>query len=299
MYTRRVSEPRIAFATCRQYSELVDDDRRAIPELVARGVRVEAAIWDDASVDWARFDLVVVRSTWDYPERRDAFLAWADSVPRLANPAAVLRWNTDKRYLRDLASAGVPVVPTAWFEPGDAIRLPEGGVHVVKPSVGAGSRGAGRFDLGNAAERALAETHARRLHDEGATVMVQPYLDAVDVHGETAILHFGGRRSHAIRKAPLLAGPETEVSGLFREEQIAARVPSEAEVAAADAVLAAIPRRFASALTYARVDLLPSAEGRPLLLELELSEPSLFLAYDEGAPARFAEAIVAALEPRR
>jgi glutathione synthase/RimK-type ligase-like ATP-grasp enzyme len=290
-----MTERRVALVTCRQFAQLDHDDRLVIPALAALGVLAEPVVWDDPSVDWAAYDLAVVRSAWDYVDRRDDFLAWARSVPRLANSAAVLEWNTDKHYLRDLSAAGVPVVPTEWFEPGDDLGLPASGVHVIKPSIGAGARDVGRFDISDPSEQELARKHGERLLDRGATVMVQPYLDAVDNQGETALLHLGGRLSHAIRKSALLSGPDTEVSGLFREERITAREPSTTEAETAAAVLAAVPPELSAGLLYARVDLVPDADGRPALLELELSEPSLFLTYDPRAAARFAAAISARL----
>ena len=288
-----MTERRVALVTCRDFDRLDADDRLVIPELAIRGVHAEPIVWNDPTVDWERFDLAVVRSTWDYVDSRDDFLAWARSVPRLANRAEVLEWNTDKRYLRELADAGVPVVPTEWFDRGDAFRLPERGEYVVKPSVGAGGRDAGRFDLAVPAERELAQKHGQRLLDRGATVMVQPYLRAVDEVGETALLHFGDELSHAIRKSALLSGAETEVAGLFREERIERREPSASEIETAAAVLRAVPPGLSEGLLYARVDLIPDADGRPVLLELELSEPSLFLAHGSRAAAQFAAAISA------
>jgi glutathione synthase/RimK-type ligase-like ATP-grasp enzyme len=290
-----MTDRRVALATCREFADLDDDDRLVIGELAARGIEAHPLVWDDASVDWAGFDLTVVRSTWDYVDRREEYLAWAQSVPRLANPADVLRWNTDKTYLRHLSAAGAPVVPTSWFSPGDPVALANDGVVVIKPSVGAGSRDAGRFDLADADDRDVAGKHVRQLLDRGQTVMVQPYLDAVDTHGETALLYFNGEFSHAIRKAALLADSDTEVDGLFREETIAARQPSVAERAAAQSVLAAAATQVGWPLLYARVDLLPGPDGVPVLLELELSEPSVFLAHDVGAASRFAAAIDARL----
>jgi hypothetical protein len=281
----------VALATCRQYAKLDEDDRLVIPSLAEQGIRAEPAVWDDPTVNWSSFDLVVVRSTWDYIDCRNDFLAWADSIPCLANAADVLRWNTDKRYLRELAQADVPVVPTEWLEPGDEINLPADGEYVIKPAVSAGSRDAGRFDLSDAAQRELAVKHTRGLLDRGLTAMVQPYLDAVDTAGETALLFMAGHFSHAIRKAPLLTGPDTAVDGLFRFEEITPRQASKAELDTAEAVLAAIPAERADELLYARVDLIPAADGQPVLLELELAEPSLFLARDNGAAARFAAAI--------
>lgn len=265
------------------------DDELLVGPLKERGVEVEAAVWDDPAVDWSRFDLVVIRSTWDYHSRRADFLSWARSVPRLCNPAPVLEWNTDKRYLRELVAAGVPVVPTEWVGPGETWAPRAGGPIVVKPTVSAGGLDSGRYDP---AEFDLAAAHVRRLTDAGRTVMVQPYLTAVDTAGETALMFVGGGFSHAIRKGALLTGPDTGVAGLYRQEVITPREPSASERALAERVLDAVPFDRA-ALLYARVDLIPDAAGEPVLLELELAEPSLFLAHADGAPARLATAIAA------
>lgn len=280
---------RVALVTCREFADLDEDDRLLIPELAARGIDAGPVVWDDATVDWDRYDLAVVRSTWDYVDRRDEYLEWAASVPRLANTAPTIAWSTDKRYLRELEADGVPVVPTTWLEPGDEVALAVDGVVIIKPSVGAGSRDAGRFDLAGP-ERELADKHVRRLLERGETVMIQPYLDAVESAGETAMLFAGGRFSHAIRKEALLHGPDVAVRALFRPEAISPRVPAAAELEAAERVLAAVRAHVPDPL-YARVDVLPGADGRPVLLELELAEPSLFLRHDTGAPARFAAAI--------
>jgi glutathione synthase/RimK-type ligase-like ATP-grasp enzyme len=286
-----MADRRVALATCADFARLDDDERAVIPVLAAWGIRAEPVVWTDETVDWDSFDLTVIRSTWDYVDRHDEFLDWVASVPRLANAADVVRWNTDKRYLRDLAEADLPVVTTSWLESGDEVDLPRQGGYVLKPAVGAGSRDAGRFELGDPNERALAVKHAQRLLDRGATVLIQPYLDAVDTVGETALLFLGGRFSHAVRKAPLLTGPDTAVEGLFRQEQIAPRSPSRRELSVAEAVLAGLPGGWADGLLYARVDLIPGASGQPVLLELELTEPSLFLSHDDLAADRFAAAI--------
>ena len=115
---------RLALVTCATLPDLDPDDRLLLEPLRHLGVDVTAAIWDDPTVDWAGFDLAVIRSTWDYPARRDVFVDWARRVPRLANPADVIVWNTDKRYLADLAAAGIPIVPTTWLAPDDSVALP-------------------------------------------------------------------------------------------------------------------------------------------------------------------------------
>jgi glutathione synthase/RimK-type ligase-like ATP-grasp enzyme len=263
---------RIALATCAALPDLDPDDRLLAAALGGRAV---PAVWDDPAVDWDAFELVVVRSTWDYVGRREAFLAWADALgDRLRNPPEVLRWSTDKRYLGDLAAAGLPVVETAFPGPGEP--LPTAPV-VVKPAVGAGSIDAARHD-----DPRAAAAHVARLHAGGRAALVQPYVDAA----ETALLYLGGAYSHAIRKGPMLAeGAERDASGLYVTEEISAAEPSTAEREVADRVMAWVTGRF-GALLYARVDLLGGA-----VLELELAEPSLFFAHAPGAAERMAVAI--------
>ena len=289
--------PTVGLATCREFPNLDDEDRLLIPALGRLGIEAVPVVWTDEDVDWAAFAAVVIRETWDYSDDRDRFLAWAErvaAVTTLLNPADVVAWNTDKVYLRELADAGVPVVPTRFLEPGDepAGWLPEGEFAdvVVKPAVSCGSRDTVRYHTGDPLDEA--EQHVRRLLDDRRTVMVQPYLDAVDTVGETALLFFDGGFSHAIRKGPLLArGIEGEkVEGLFVQEQIDPREPTAAERGVAERVIACIPGGIERVL-YARVDLIPGRDGEPLLLELELTEPSLFLSHDTQAPDRLAAAI--------
>src|SRR5215213_5753384 len=114
---------RVALATCRELPTLDADDARLLGLLALHGLAAAPAVWDDPAVDWSGFDLIVLRSTWDYPKRPAAFLAWVDRLPRVLNPAPVVRWNADKRYLLDLAAAGVPVIPTTVVGPRDAFVL--------------------------------------------------------------------------------------------------------------------------------------------------------------------------------
>ncbi|MYW01573.1 hypothetical protein [Streptomyces sp. SID3343] len=285
-------EPRVALATCAELPDLDPDERLLLEPLAARGIRVEPAVWDDPGVDWAAYDLVILRSVWDYPGRHREFVEWAESVPRLANPAAVVAWNTDKAYLRDLTRVGLPVVETLWLEPDSTVTLPTTGVHVVKPTVSGGSRDTARYDMGIPEKRALAAGHATNLLAAGRTVMVQPYLEAVDTAGETALIYFDGVFSHAIRKGPMLDDSPPHVEDLFKAEDISPRDPSDAELAVAARVMTEIPF---GPLLYARVDLVPAADGTPTLLELELCEPSLFLGHCPAAADRFADAIAASL----
>jgi glutathione synthase/RimK-type ligase-like ATP-grasp enzyme len=270
---------RVAIAGCTELSD--PEEPLLVDALAGVGVQAEGRPWDSAA-DWASYDLVVVRSTWDYVGRRDEFLAWADSVPRLANPAAVLRDNTDKRYLGRLATAGVPVVPTTYP---DADWEPPTGEYVVKPTVSAASADTARYRPG---QEMAAREHVRRLQSEGRGVMVQPYLAGVETANETSVLYLGGQVSHGAFKTAALAG-ERALHPL--ELELGPREPSGEELAVAAQVIAAVD----APLLYARVDLLPGPDG-PLLLELELTEPYLFLGTSDGAADRFAAAIVLWIE---
>jgi len=294
--------PRVALATCAQFPELDPDDRLLIPELTGRGIEAVPAVWTDPEIDWAAFDLVVIRETWDYAERRADFLAWTERVAQateLLNPADVVRWSTDKHYLVDIANAGLSVVHTQFVEPGDDVEAwqppADCADFVVKPAVSAGSRDTMRYASSASAETARA--HVAALVAKGRSVMVQPYLDSVDTIGETAVLFIGGEYSHAVRKGPLLRRDvEGErVEGLFVQEQIDPRDATPNELVTARAIVECIPGGFDRTL-YARVDLIPDALGAPRLLELELAEPSLFLAHSDGAAGRFARAVAARLQ---
>jgi glutathione synthase/RimK-type ligase-like ATP-grasp enzyme len=224
----------------------------------------------------------VLREPWDYTLRPADFLAWCESVAdRLLNPVEVVRWNTDKRYLADLDAAGLRVVPTTFLEPGAPIVLPDGPC-VVKPAISAGSRDTARHDHPQPAGE-----HAQALLDDGRVVMVQPYVSEIDEQGETALLYFDGAFSHAIRKAPILTGGAADVQGLFAPESIEPREPRPEERALGDRVMAEVQRRFGT-LLYARIDLIGTD---PMVLELELTEPSLFFLHADGAAERYAAAI--------
>jgi glutathione synthase/RimK-type ligase-like ATP-grasp enzyme len=283
----------LVLATCGQLPAGDDDAEALTAALTALGVSSRWQVWDDPAATWDR-DLVVIRSTWDYTRDRDRFVEWARSVPRLENPAEVVAWNSDKTYLRELARAGVPVVPTTFVPPGQCAPLPVAGEFVVKPAVGAGSRGAARFadDAGEAAH-----AHVSTLHDAGRVVLVQPYVSEVDTAGETALVYIDGQFSHAIRKGAMLpaqaSNPLDRASDeLYLLEQVEPREPSTAERALGAQVMEVVRARHGADLLYARVDLLPTPVG-PVLIELELTEPSLFLNCGPGSAERFATAIAA------
>jgi len=283
----------IALVSARAARGLDEDLAPLLAALDGAGLDAAVADWDDPEVDWTGFRLALLRSTWDYAERFAEFLAWAERTARLTtliNPPPVIRWNTDKHYLRDLARAGVPTVPTRFVEPGErAAQALEGFLRagiaewVVKPAVGAGSRDAARYVSG---EDRAASDHIERLLHAGRSVLLQPYLGQIDLHGETALIYLAGRFSHAIRKGPLLRRGSAPTDALFAAEQITPRMPGADELLVAERALAALP--FAAPL-YARVDLIRSEDVEPCLLELELTEPSLFFAHAPGAAGRLAQ----------
>ena len=270
-----VFHPRIVLASCAQLPGGDGDDAGLVAALRARGLHARWMPWDDPRTESA--DLVILRAAWDYAERRDEFLAWAGRVRNLLNAPAVVRWNSDKHYLLDLADAGIGVVPSAFLEPGDGLtsaRLP-GGELVVKPAIGAGSVDTRRF-----ADRAAAATHADGILAAGRSVLVQPYDPRVEA-GETALVFLAGEQSHGFVKGPILPPqgrqPRFDESGTYAEETL---TPADPDIAVweighntldAAAARLGVPR---SEFLYARVDLIGTGDDA-VVLELELVEPSL------------------------
>lgn len=293
-----MSKPTIALVTAVAARD-VDEDLAPLENALRKaGADVAVAEWD-RSHDWSRFDLALLRSTWDYPHRLAEFLAWLEDVSgktKLHNPLEVVRWSSDKHYLNDLSKDGVPTVLTRFIEPGERadqriaelLSRPDVDEFVVKPAVGAGSHGAQRFAR-EEVEHAVA--HARRLLNEQKSVLLQPYLGRVDEHGETSLIYFEGQFSHAIRKGPMLKRKQGASTELFAKEAITARVPDAAELRVGAQALAAV--RFGTPL-YARVDLIRDQNGEPVVLELELIEPSLFFPFAAGSAERCAAAVVRA-----
>ncbi|WP_460071289.1 ATP-grasp domain-containing protein [Streptomyces sp. YKOK-I1] len=273
---------RIALVTTEPRPEInVDHD---MPMLLAalntESAETVSVNWDDPDVAWNTFDLAVIRSTWDYTWRSEEYMAWverASSMTTLLNPPPVVHWSADKYYLSRLADAGVPVVRTHYVAPGADPVLP-GHEFVVKPAVGAGARYAARYQP---TDHETAVRHIRRMHDEGLTAMVQPYMTAIDSAGERALVFFGGGFLHAIRKQAVLA-PEVP----FDHRKVAHPGlqpwnPIQEEIDVAGRALAVVPG--GEQLFYARVDLVDDEQGRPVVMELELVEPNLFLAVHPGS----------------
>ena len=264
---------------------------RLAAALTARGLEVDVAEWSDATVQWGTSPVTVLRSPWDYVERLDEFLAWTETISArttLWNPAPLVRWNTHKAYLLELAAAGAPVVPTVMLQHASAASLDgiadaQGwNTVVVKPAVAVGGNGAGRFEVGVAAGQA----HLDDLLAAG-DVLVQQYAPAVETEGELSVVLFDGQASHAVRKTPA-AGDfriHEHYGGRFQLAELA-----DAPVELAERVCTVLPMPT----LYARVDLLPIA-GRWHVVEVEVTEPRLFLEHDPVGAERLVDAIITRL----
>lgn len=272
---------------------LLDDDQPLVAALAAQGVVAETVCWD-AERDWSRYSAVLLRSVWDYYQRPQEFLAWLDGLESggvpLWNPVALVRWNADKRYLRDLEARGIAIPPTLWIEPADA---PEAALErvlatgwadlVVKPTISGGAWRTRRL------RRAEVPEQGAFLREvlSGSAAMVQQFLPEILSAGEVSLLFFGGVFSHAVLKRPRAGDYRVQWSHGGTQARFE---PDAGLLAQAQAVLEAAP----SAGLYARVDGILEGE-RLVLMELEQIEPYLFLGESPGAAERFVAALCARL----
>jgi glutathione synthase/RimK-type ligase-like ATP-grasp enzyme len=285
----------LLLVTCRSWPDGEPGHQHLDAALVERGVSARWVSWDDPEADWSEA-LVAVRSTWDYDARREEFLTWARSVPRLLNGADVFTWNTDKAYLAELSAAGHDVVPTAVVEgeedlpPAITALWAEFGEHaVVKPRVGAGGRGVVVFDLVGGGPPDLDES----MLGPGPWI-VQPLVESVRTEGEVSVFVFDGDVVSAARKRP--AAGEIRVHEQYGGSTVAEPVADEA-AALARRTVAAAEELLGHALDYARVDQMRLADGRLAVSELEVTEPGLYLDEVPGNGSAFAELVVRRLRP--
>ena len=276
---------RVALVVARVDGDLYGDGPPLRAAFERLGIDIAVVPWGEA--DWAIFDGACIRGTWDYILDRSEFLEWAEAVAavtKLANSPTALRWNTDKRYLQELEAAGIPIIPTTWVEPGEDIGVIDWDDFVVKPAVSAGARLSARYRRGDDPR-----AHIERIHVAGSTAMVQPFVDAVESTGETGTYVFGGTVSHAIRKGGILKAGRPATEELDHGSHLlVGPKPVDPDLAAfASRVLATSPP-----VLYARVDTVPGSDGRPVLMELEVTEPYLFLEHASAAAADlFASAV--------
>jgi len=267
---------RIALASCKRLPEPDPDETLIVDAFRRAGHDSRVLAWDDPAAPFADHDITVLRSTWNYYEHLDDFLAWTKRIPRLVNPAHVVATNATKTYLQDLQARGVDIVPTEFVDRGARADLASilerrgWDAVVIKPVVSAGSYRTKRFD------RASAKDGQAFLDDlvRDRAAMVQAWMASVDGYGERSMVWIDGEVTHAIRKTPRFAGGSEQVSG---------EVPV-ADDERAFAMRAVEP--FAKEILYARCDIV--RDGDVLrVMELELIEPSLFFAQAPRALDRF------------
>ncbi len=269
----------VALASCARLPEPDPDAQPLLAALAGAGIDAEVLAWDDPAADFSRARVTLLRSTWNYPRAHAAFVAWLEhtaTVSRLWNPLPVVRFNLHKGYLLELERRGLPIVPTVLVPRGSTRSLPsilaEHGWDdvVIKPAISAASY---RTLRARPAERDAGEAQLRALALAG-DVLVQRYLPSVEDHGERALVWVEGELTHAVRKSPRFAGESESVS-------------ERVEISRAERELAlAAVRAVGSDLLYARIDATPGPSGAPVLMELELIEPSLFLRQDPRALER-------------
>jgi glutathione synthase/RimK-type ligase-like ATP-grasp enzyme len=279
----------LAWVTTRAAHGRDEDETAVVAALGLAGCAVEIVNWDDKTVNWSKFNRVVLRSAWDYPERLTEFLTWFDrvaAITEVVNSPAIVRWNLDKNYLNELADARIPITPTVFVKPGDVYEYPIG-EFVIKPAIGAGSRDAASYD---ANQHEIATRHVARLHASGQTVLVQPLLHSIAKDGEWPMVFFGGKFSHAANKRVSLPRAGT-VDDLFAAETNTTHIATVPQIEVAQAAIDLVSNKFGPP-TYSRVDLVLDNQDNFCVLELELIEPSLFLCY---AHAKCTQSFVEAL----
>jgi glutathione synthase/RimK-type ligase-like ATP-grasp enzyme len=302
--------PKCTFVTYAGLPDLDPDDRLTLDIIKSRGYECQVAIWDSPDVDWVRAGVVVLRSTWDYNIKYDKFMEWVDQTAKVAylfNRPEYIRWNSHKGYLRDLAAAGINIVPTNWLDRNSAVDVKTelrnfldretSGKLIVKPAIGLATSGVMLVSDDNFAE---AVEHVENLNKE-FDVMVQPFIASVKDLGEKALVFVNGRYCHAAQKA---AFQILAAAGHAGERPTEATV---AELDLAETTMSAVSElvrkhanggklsdddMFLPPPLYARVDIVRGDKGEPMVIELELVEPSLFMGFYPLDAELFADAIV-------
>ncbi|GAA4444252.1 hypothetical protein GCM10023188_46000 [Pontibacter saemangeumensis] len=285
----------ITYTNTGNYTGISDEENSRLYDLLLeKGLSVSFQIWDDPAVDWSRFEVIILKSPWDYFDKIDAFYAWLDKLEqlpvRVLNPVKTVRWNTDKRYLLDLQQEGVNVVPTVWLEKGSEFDAAQAFARlgaekiIVKPAVSGGAKNTFALTPGEAAAKTA---YLNELLQQ-ESFLVQPFLEEIQTKGEWSFLFFNGIYSHAVLKAAK--------AGDFRVQHFfGGTVHTPEPPAGLLAAAQTIADRHAPGCLYARVDGVELA-GELALMELELIEPFLFMAMSDGAFERYCEALLAQLQ---
>ena len=269
----------IGFLTTIELAAIPGSDVLVGRELQRLGHEVRSVRWESDLL--TGLDLLVFRSCWNYHLREAEFRDWLNGLGsiRVANSLEIVRWNLDKRYLRDVA-AYAAIVPTEFVEdasPGEIAALCRDRgwpAALIKPAVGS---------TAYRSRRLLAEDDFASLTREelAGTMLLQPYLGEIETGGEFSLMFFDGEYSHAVLKRA--AAGDYRVQEEHGGSTALVSVDGELREAASRAL-----RASPSTPAYARVDLVPTRSG-PLVMEVELIEPELYIEHAPPAAARFAE----------
>ena len=298
-----MTKPRITLVTSAEMPNLYSDEEGLPDALSDRGADPRIAVWNDPAEDWGQAGVCVVRSVSDYARDPEAFLSWADSIPRLLNHPKILRWNSDKHYMIDLQKRGLPVIPTTWLEPEQHLskqqvhsRFPAMGDFVVKPAVSSGVRDIGRYTANNTTQRQAAIAQAVGLLRRGRSVMVQRYVEQIDLHGEISLVFFNGLVSHAVQKRAVLH-PAKVTDPTMHEAVVTASPATESEWRWGEQIRGILHEQVREVMgrdeqfLFNRVDLVPNGEGKFLVMEISMMDADLYLEATPDALGNFADAI--------
>jgi glutathione synthase/RimK-type ligase-like ATP-grasp enzyme len=289
----------VALVSCAEARDYDTDLPLLVRAFGDRGIVTDIVDWDNADIAWSSYRAAIVRSPWDYHRRYSEFLEWLDNASTqttVFNSADIIKWNTDKVYLQEMIDADIPVIPTTYVHGAEDLVLANDlikGDVVVKPTISAGSNNTER----HVNVPASAAAHITQLVDRGMVAMVQPYQRFIDERGETGMLYFNGEYSHAFRKGAILATGDNAKNGLYTEEDIGPRDASREERELGDDVIDFVTEKYGTAPLYARVDVVRGSGGYPVLMELEMAEPSLYLHTSRDSATRFVSAFLSQSVP--
>lgn len=282
---------KIALMTCDAFPHGDTDDQVLLEAFSVFDVQAQFCVWD-ADDDWSDYDACLLRSVWDYHKRSEAFNSWLEkvtSLTQLLNPIEVIRWNSRKTYLRDMANTGITIAPTHWltanqtYDIKQLVSISNADQWFLKPTIGADSIGTCRFKR-DAKGFEKARHHLTKWLPK-CDMMLQPYLQSVETFGETSAIFIAGQLSHAVRKIPQ-AG-DYRVQDTFGAEDRAYQLTPH-ELTLAQQSMAYLTAKFGG-LLYARLDFLHNANGGVYLNEAELIEPSLFFNHSKTAALTLAK----------
>lgn len=299
-----MTKPRITLVTSADMPNLYADEAGLLDALSDRGLDPRIAVWNDPSENWDEAGIVVVRSVSDYASDRRAFLEWTKRIPRLLNHADVLEWNSDKHYMQELETMGLPVIPTTWLEPEQNLskqqlhsRFPALSDFVVKPAVSSGVRGIGRYTANDPYQRQQAIAQAASLLEQGRSVMVQRYLEEIDVHGEISLIFFNGLMSHSVDKRAMLH-PSSVTDLAMHEAVLDTQIGGEGGRWAWGEQIRKVLHQYQRQrlghdvqFLFNRVDVVPDGKGSFRIMEVSMVDADLYLTATPEALGNFADAI--------